>query len=137
MEQATTMKLIPIIIAILATPSDAGDRAMSAAEFEAAVTGRTLSYALGGRAYGIEEYLRNRRVRWSFLAGACHEGSWFPDGENICFVYETLDSAQCWQFFDHAGDLSAVFQGDGTTTELFDAQDAGEKLECLGPKIGV
>ena len=40
---------------------------MSAEEFDAYTQGKTFYYAENGNAYGGEEYLRNRRVRWSFL----------------------------------------------------------------------
>ncbi len=55
----------------------AGAEPMSAAEFEAYTTGRTLTYNSDGTAYGIEQYLKNRRVRWAFLGDDCVEGYWY------------------------------------------------------------
>ena len=37
---------------------------MTAAEFDAYATGKTLTYSQYGEIYGTEEYLPNRRVRW-------------------------------------------------------------------------
>lgn len=101
------------------------------------VTGKTYSYSLGGDAYGAEEYLDNRRVRWTFLDGECFEGEWYAAGEQICFVYETIPDPQCWHFFVRAGELSARFAGQSVATDLFETAPSDEPLYCLGPKIGV
>ena len=72
---------------------------MSAADFEARVTGKTLTYSNEGVAYGAEEYLSDRRVRWSFLDGECQEGRWYVAGDQICFVYDDIPDPQCWRFY--------------------------------------
>lgn len=109
---------------------------LSADAFEAYTTGKTLFYGQNGRHYGAERYLPGRRVLWSFLDGECKDGSWFEDGQNICFVYDDNPQPQCWQFTLGAGGLIAAFQNDpGTGLELYEAQEAGEML-CLGPRIG-
>lgn len=111
---------------------------MSAAEFEAYVTGRTLTYADRGVVYGIEEYLPNRRVRWAFNGDQCREGFWYEADGQICFVYEDRPgSPQCWQFTKRAGRLSAVYMGSEDGRELYEAQNSDEPLACLGPKVGV
>lgn len=110
---------------------------MSAAEFEAYVTGKTLYYGRSGDAYGAEIYHENRRVTWSFLDGECKEGYWYNEGRSICFVYEDRPEAQCWTFERGAGGLIASFENDPSSEELYEAQDVGEEMICLGPKIGV
>lgn len=110
---------------------------MSASEFEAYTTGKTLYYGADGRAYGIEEYLDGRRVRWSFLDGQCQDGEWYPSGDMICFVYEAIEDPQCWTFYDRPGGLLAQFENDPSNTELVEAQQTGDPLQCLGPEIGV
>ena len=40
---------------------------MSAEAFENYTKGKTLFYGNGGEAYGVERYLDDRRVVWSFL----------------------------------------------------------------------
>ena len=128
--------MLALIAALLAQPAVAAEP-MSAAEFEEYTTGRTLFYGQGGEAYGAEEYFENRRVRWSFLDGDCREGRWYPVGDQICFVYEDRLDPQCWLFFLRPGGLSAHFQGDMSQPEIYEAQDIGEEMICLGPDVGV
>ena len=111
---------------------------MSASEFEAYVTGRTLYYSDGASApYGAEVYLPNRRVRWSFLDGECKDGYWYESGPLICFVYEDRIEDQCWTFRKGATGLIATFANDPESSSLYEAEDLGEELLCLGPKVGV
>ena len=110
---------------------------MSAPEFEAYTTGKTLTYGANGYAHGIEEYLEGRRVRWSFLDGECQDGEWYPVGEMICFVYDGIGIPQCWTFYDRPGGLLARFENDPEATELFETRQSPEPMLCLGPKIGV
>lgn len=98
------------------------------------VLGKTFAYSAGGAAYGAEEYLDDRRVRWSFLDGDCQDGEWYVSGEQICFVYEVIESPQCWQFYLRNGRLVARF---GTNTEVYETSRQDEPLLCLGPRIGV
>lgn len=117
--------------------AQASDRPITPEEFERIVTGKTFSYAAEGTPYGAEEYFDNRRVRWSFLDGECSEGEWYASGEQICFVYDSIPTPQCWYFFEESGRLSARFVGQSTTTALFETARMDEPLQCLGPKIGV
>jgi len=110
---------------------------MSAAEFEAYVEGRTLTYHDEGVAYGIEQYLPGRRVRWAYLDDECWEGYWYDDGPNICFVYEDSPEPKCWRFTRKDGRLSAVFMGASEGRELYEARNSTDPLMCLGPNVGV
>jgi len=111
---------------------------MSASEFEAYVTGRTLYYYNGtNMPYGAEVYLPNRRVRWSFLDGECKDGYWYEEGAQICFVYEDRIDPQCWSFEQGPGGLTASFESDPNSTSLYEAADDGVELLCQGPKVGV
>lgn len=112
-------------------------QAMTGAEFDAYSRGKTFYFAEGGTPYGAEEYLDNRRVRWSFLDGECKDGEWYEDGKMICFVYEDRPDPQCWTFVQSAAGLIATFQNDPTLTELYEVQKSPEPLLCLGPKVGV
>ena len=125
-----------ILVALLASPALA-ESPLSASEFEALVKGRTLTYSADGIAYGAEQYLDNRRVRWSFLDGECTEGEWYAAGDQICFVYDDIPNAQCWQFFSSRRGLLARFENDPTQTELYETANSDEPLLCLGPKVGV
>ena len=115
----------------------AADRPVSPSEFEAIVAGRTLSYSTRGVEYGAEEYLNNRRVRWSYLNGDCEEGSWYAKGPQVCFIYDDLPSPQCWQFYLRDGRLLARFEDNPEATELYELDRREEPLMCLGPEVGV
>ena len=110
---------------------------MTGPEFEAYATGKTLYFGNFGEAYGGEEYLENRRVRWSFLDGDCKEGYWYEAGEQICFVYEDNPDPQCWSFTRTPRGLIARFEDDPEGTELYEAEDIGEEMLCYGPDVGV
>lgn len=122
---------------MLLSGASAGEGPLSAEEFDAYTRGKTLFYGQNGQAYGAEEYLENRRVRWSFLDGECKEGEWYEQGEQICFVYDDNPDPQCWTFRLDANGLSARFQDLAGATELYEAEDIGEEMICLGPEIGV
>lgn len=110
---------------------------MTAAEFEAYVSGKTLFFAAEGSRYGVEEYLPDRRVRWSFLDGKCKEGLWYEEAGQICFIYEDNPSPQCWTFFERNSGLSARFESEPDGTVLYEIEDTGEDMLCLGPEVGV
>lgn len=131
------MNIRPLLIPLAFAGSAAMAEPMTAAEFETYVTGKTLFYGRSGEAYGAEIYHENRRVTWSFLDGECRDGTWYNDGPLICFVYEDRPDPQCWTFEKRAGGLIATFANDPDSTELYEAQDVGEEMICLGPKIGV
>jgi hypothetical protein len=130
-----------VLVALaLATPA-AAQAPMSGAEFEAYVTGRTLTFAEGGVVYGIEEYLEGRRVRWAFVEDECKDGTWYEatvEGQPmICFIYEDApDNEQCWTFFRTARGLKARFMNDPEARELYEVEQSREPLMCLGPRIG-
>lgn len=110
---------------------------MGAEEFDAYTRGKTFYFGAGGSAYGAEEYLDDRRVRWSFLDGKCQEGYWYEDDGLICFVYENKPDPQCWSFRRGRGGLIARFRDDPDQTTLYEVEASDEPLMCLGPEIGV
>ncbi|MEM6760986.1 MAG: hypothetical protein AAF601_16045 [Pseudomonadota bacterium] len=127
-----------LILCLLSLAPPALADSMSAAEFEAYVTGKTLFYGRNGRAYGAEIYREDRRVTWSFLDGECKDGYWYEAGDNnICFVYEDRPDPQCWSFERGPSGLIAKFENDPASTELYEANNSGEEMVCTGPKIGV
>ena len=104
-------------------------------EFDALTRGRTFLFENGGVPFGAEQYLPNRRVRWSFLDGDCTEGRWFPSGSMICFSYEAIEHPQCWTVFDDGG-LIARFEGPGGP-ELSEMRRTAEPLDCPAEYLGV
>ncbi|MBU3259361.1 MULTISPECIES: hypothetical protein [Roseovarius] len=113
------------------------DPMMSAEAFDAYTRGKTFYYASQGAPYGAEEYLSDRRVRWSFLDGECKDGRWFEQDGLICFVYEDRPEPQCWSFTQSASGLIARFVSEDSETELYEVEKSAEPLECPGPEIGV
>lgn len=131
-------RLVPILLLALAPAlAAAGENPIGAEEFERIVTGKTFSYAAGGVAYGAEDYLEDRRVRWSFLDGECTEGTWYVSGEQICFVYDDIPGPQCWLFYLRGGRLTAEFAGASGGSELYETSREEEPLYCKGPRVGV
>lgn len=110
---------------------------LSGAEFEAYTTGRTLYFGQNGQEYGVEQYLDNRRVRWSFLDGKCKDGYWYEDNRQICFVYEDSSQPHCWSFFRAPNGLRAVFEDGSPASDLYEARKNDEPMLCFGPEIGV
>ena len=134
--------LPPLLAVALVLPYGAmAQTPMTGDEFGAYVTGHTFTYAEGGFVYGIEEYRRNRRVRWKFLDGEldgqCSEGYWYESGEKICFLYENFPTPQCWTFFERAGKLTARYENSGDVMELYEIERSDRPLMCPGPDVGV
>lgn len=129
------MRAVALALALAAAPALAQEP-MTGAAFEAYTTGRTLTYGTGGTVYGGEDYLANRKVRWSFLDGRCLEGSWYDDGPQICFVYADDPAPVCWEFYETPSGLIAYLNGDQAEA-LYEIGEAEEPLFCLGPEVGV
>lgn len=110
---------------------------LTAEEFEAYSTGKTLTYAANGQVYGVEQYLPNRRVRWAFIDDTCRIGHWYEEAGEICFVYEHDATPQCWTFHLDGGKLMARFVSSPPETELKEVNQTNEPLACTGPDIGV
>ena len=127
--------LIAALLPLAATAGEA-DR-LTPDEFEAYVTGKTLMYGFDGQNYGGEDYLEDRKVRWSYLDGRCKEGYWYPAGGNICFVYEDNEAPQCWSFFFRGSKLVAQFENNPEYEELYETGISTDPLLCLGPEVGV
>jgi len=129
------MKLLFVLFTLFPALAAATERAVSPAEFERLVTGKTFSYANGASIYGAETYLENRQVRWSFLDGECTDGTWYVAGDQICFVYDDIPTPQCWQFYMVDGTLTARYQDDPLGTELYQTHQRAP-LYCETPYLG-
>lgn len=125
-----------LCLALSAGPAPA-DEPVGAEAFEAYTTGKTLIYGNAGGPYGIEEYLPGRQVRWSFLDGDCVEGTWFPEGEAICFRYEAYERTQCWLFFQSDTGLTAQPLEDPEGSSLYEVSRSKGPMICKGPEVGV
>ncbi len=128
---ASAIALLGALPALAAEP-------LSGEEFEAYVTGKTLYFGSQGVDYGVEEYLDQRRVRWSFLDGNCKDGFWYEaDDGQICFIYEDTPAPQCWTFFKDPNGLRAIFENDPEQTTLYEAKQNDDPMLCYGPDVGV
>lgn len=135
------MKHLFLAAMLLAIPAFAdpalAETPMSAQAFDSYATGKTLYYGSDGQSYGAEEYLDDRRVRWSFLDGKCKDGYWYEAKGQICFVYEDNPDPQCWSFYEKPGGLTARFENDINDTELYEVEQNSKPMLCLGPDVGV
>lgn len=111
---------------------------MSVAEFEAYVTGKTLTYSQFGQVYGTEEYLADRKVRWAFTEDVCQYGTYYEsDPGLICFVYDIDPTPHCWTFWQEGTGLRALSVTDTPGSELSEVSQTDEPLACAGPDLGV
>lgn len=130
------MRALTIILCLFALPA-AAQNLMSAEEFDAYTRGKTFTYGSMGGPYGREQYLPDRRVRWSFLDGQCHAGEWYEEAGLICFVYDIEPEPQCWSFLREEDGLIARFENDPLAGELYEVEQSRAPLSCPGPDVGV
>ncbi len=113
------------------------ERVMTPAEFEAYSTGKTIDYEDDFSVWGREEYLPNRRVRFSFTDDECRFGTWYDQGDQVCFVYDDDPDPKCWTYFTDGKNVTTVFENDGPGGTISTARPTKEPLVCLGPEVGV
>lgn len=110
---------------------------MTAADFDAYVSSKTLTWSQYGSVFGIEEYLPNRKVRWKTSPEECQYGSWYERDRMICFVYEYSPGEHCWTFWTEEDGLKALSQGALEGSELTEVDQSPEPLNCPAPLVGV
>jgi len=132
------IRMLSALAALAFTLPAMAEERMSAAEFENYTTGYTLTFKFQGIPYGAEQYLPGRRVIWAFTADDCRDGQWYEEAGNICFVYDDVPlDPQCWSFWRSEDGLRAQFEGEGASTELYEAERSRRPLLCEGPDVGV
>ncbi|NIZ61309.1 hypothetical protein DL239_10020 [Sedimentitalea sp. CY04] len=129
--------MIPLVLSHLLPSSLMAGEPMNGEAFDRYTLGRTLYYGFDGTTYGVERYLPNRRVLWSFLDGRCEEGHWYEEAGQICFIYEHRSDPQCWSFSVEPHGLVARFENNPEATELYEVEDLAEEMLCYGPDVGV
>ncbi|NBD28670.1 MAG: hypothetical protein GVY31_01360 [Alphaproteobacteria bacterium] len=122
------MRLLALALALLPL-SALAETPMTGDEFDAYMTGKTLTFSANGLPYGIEYYAPSRRVIWSFIDGDCVMGEWYEDDGAICFVYENDPQPKCWAVFRDAGGIRAEFL-DGTGDSVIYEVEESEPLIC-------
>lgn len=130
--------LRPLILGLaLAAGPSLAETPLTASDFEAHVLGKTISYSDLNGVFGTEEYLADRQVRWSVAPNLCQYGTWYPEGDDICFVYTDDPAPSCWTFWLKDGVLLAKSANNGSVTELVETAATDQGLPCPGPDVGV
>ena len=123
------MRSLALMI-LLATPAMAQDT-MDAADFDAHVTGRTITFLTPDNpSYGIERYMPGRRVMWSSFDGTCQYGVWFESKGQICFRYEGDPEHKCWLMYDEPGGMRGVYTTRLPATVIFEDPERDDPLVC-------
>jgi hypothetical protein len=130
------MLRILAVVGLTALPATA-DVPLSAVEFEAYVTNRTITWDYGTGVLGVEQYLPGRQVRWAFENERCMTGRWYEDGGNICFVYDDGGGPQCWRFARDGKRLRAQFVNVDGGSVITEIDSSPKPLACSGPEVGV
>jgi hypothetical protein len=118
------------VLVALATPA-AAEAPLTAAEFDAYVTGKTISFGnTGDQTFGVEMYLPNQRVIWSATPGVCTNGVWYESKGDICFKYDGDPEPKCWAVYADPNGLRAVYTTRPDTTVIFEATDEVQPLIC-------
>ncbi|WP_309664769.1 hypothetical protein [Tabrizicola sp.] len=131
------MRLTALLAFLLLPLPALAETPMTAAEFDAYVTGKTLTYSQFGTIFGTEEYLPGRKVRWAFTEDICQYGTWYEEAGNICFVYEYDPTPHCWRFWQEGDGLKALSVNDAPGSELSEVAQTDQPLSCAGPDVGV
>jgi len=115
---------------MLCAPAQAQE-AMNGAEFDAYVTGRTITFrTTTNPEFGVERYLPGKRVMWSAFDGTCQYGVWFESKGDICFRYEGDPEHKCWAIFDEANGLRGVYTTRPNTTVIYEVLGRDDPLIC-------
>lgn len=109
---------------------------MTAAEFEAWSTGKTLDYYIDGELWGSEQHLEDRATLDADLDGPCIAGRWSPRGDAICFAYDGSPGPHCWRFLRDGDQVWAEILNEGDSARFL-VQTTEAPLACPGPDVGV
>lgn len=129
--------LVPALLIALSPTLATAETPITADQFEAHVTGKTVTYQQFDYVFGIEEYLPGRKVRWSTAPDQCQYGTWYPQDDDICFVYEYDPVPSCWTFWLRGGALVALSTDGLPGEELHEVHATDQPLPCPGPEVGV
>lgn len=104
---------------------------LTAEEFDQRTRGTTMTFSMEGEPYGVERYMADRQVLWSFLDGECSRGHWYPEGEQICFVYDHApEEPQCWEVYDEGDHLRVEFMNVPDSQVDYSARQGDEEMIC-------
>ena len=121
---------------ILAAAPVLAETPLTAEDFDALTLGRSMTWSEFGQVYGLEQYLPNRRVRWTLLGDTCVEGSWYADGQAICFQYEDRPDPVCWKMTQAQSRLNASLVAQAGENAFVVIEETQEPMACFGPEVG-
>ena len=121
----------------LAASAAQAEPPLTAEAFDALTLGRTMTWAEFGQVYGVEQYLPDRRVRWTMLGDICTSGRWYPLGSEICFQYDHKPAPVCWTMTIGEDGLLARHASRAPDDEAVRIKNATEPMACFGPEVGV
>ena len=124
-------------LSFLCATSALAETPMTAEEFDAFATGKTLDYYESGQVFGREVYLPDRQVRWAFSGDECKMGRWFQQDQMICFLYDGDPEAKCWTIWRDGDGLAAAYATDTPDIPPRTVLQTDEPLACPGPDVGV
>jgi hypothetical protein len=129
------MRALVVSLCLVASPALA-EPPLSAQAFDALTQGRTMTWAEFGQVYGVEQYLPDRRVRWTVLGDDCISGHWYPEGPAICFQYDDRPDPVCWTVTEGPTGLLARHTASPTDTAPVVIEETLEPMACFGPRVG-
>jgi hypothetical protein len=134
------MRLALALSAALSCPA-AAETPMTGAEFQAHVGTGTFSYRYSNGVRGTADYGPGRTLLWAFEGDTCISGTWFEDGDQLCFAFQDGQLSACWLFYKDKGRLrgQATYLGSGDLAEIeiFEVSHTDQPLGCPGPAVGV
>ncbi|MGL4236266.1 hypothetical protein [Tabrizicola sp.] len=127
---------LALLLCLIGSPSFAQDF-MTPDEFDAWSVGKTLDYSVNGEVWGSETYLPGRKVLDADVGGPCVEGSWYAEGDAVCFVYPAREGVHCWRFWREGGQVMAQYLSATPDDPPQLVTVADGPLQCPGPDVGV
>ncbi len=132
------MKQGPALAAMFATLPLAGiaQTPMTGDEFDAYVTGNTITYGRDGSVHATAEFLPGRKYRFAFGDYPCVEGYWYEAGNQICTVDEEQlfpsdGTPECFLFFTDREGLRGRYMGDGgSDSDMIEIGKIDGPLSC-------
>lgn len=130
------MRLLPVLLVLWPVSAQA-ETIVPPQAFEQLSTGKTLYFFRDGEFFGAEQYYPDRKSLWQYNGGDCLEGSWFAQGDLVCFTYSEDPRVQCWYFLEKSNGYVARGQFDPPELDLELGRIDTEPLNCPAPDFGV
>ncbi|AZL57831.1 hypothetical protein EI545_02640 [Tabrizicola piscis] len=130
------MRTLAVVTLCLCTGMARAEAPLSAEAFDALTLGRTMTWAEFGQVYGVEQYLPDRRVRWTVLGDDCKTGHWYAEGPAICFLYDDRLDPVCWEITQSGTGLLARHTASPPDAAPVVIVETSEPMACFGPEVG-